>query len=157
MHLPILRQGKLYESLDKVEIASVRTGAPVATVSQANAGLLRRDLRRLDAAREALRAVPAAELLEICARAGENPLWMPAVALKIPVVLKPGREEPWTPFRIIQAFIAAGAPAEAFSFYPTDHEGSAAILELCGRALIFGDESTVARYAGNPAVQVHGP
>src|SRR5436305_338799 len=71
MHLPILRQGKSYESLDKVEIASVRTGAPVATVSQANAGLIRRDLRRLDTAREALRAVPAAELLEICARAGE--------------------------------------------------------------------------------------
>src|SRR5947209_10185378 len=88
---------------------------------------------------------------------GVNSLWIPAVALKIPVVLKPGREEPWTPFRIIQAFIAAGAPAEAFSFYPTDHEGSGAILELCGRALIFGDESTVARYAGNPAIQVHGP
>src|SRR5262249_27130994 len=41
---------------------------------------------------------------------GVNSLWMPAVALKIPVVLKPGREEPWTPFRIIQAFLAAGCP-----------------------------------------------
>jgi hypothetical protein len=78
---------------------------------------------------------------------GVNSLWIPAIPLKVPVVLKPGREEPWTPYRIIQAFIAAGAPAEAFSFYPTDHEGSAAILEGCGRALIFGDESTIARYA----------
>src|SRR5207245_54071 len=43
---------------------------------------------------------------------GVNSLWIPAVALKIPVVLKPGREEPWTPYRIIQAFLAAGAPAE---------------------------------------------
>jgi acyl-CoA reductase-like NAD-dependent aldehyde dehydrogenase len=255
MHLPLLRQGKPYQSMDTVEIRSVRTGEPIAIVSQANAGLIRRDLRRMDAAREALRAVPAEELLAICARAGErfmqgdlplgddggtqspqeyvdalsatsglphalcrrnmakihqvltqmptilrgltrgldfavidrgigeqagvpvsffpvtsalgvvlpsnspgvNSLWIPAIALKIPVVLKPGREEPWTPYRIIQAFIAAGAPAEAFGFYPTDHEGSATILEGCGRALIFGDENTVARYAGNPAIQVHGP
>jgi acyl-CoA reductase-like NAD-dependent aldehyde dehydrogenase len=88
---------------------------------------------------------------------GVNSLWMPSIPLKVPVVLKPGREEPWTPFRIIQAFIAAGCPAEAFSFYPTDHEGSAAVLESCGRALVFGDVSTVERYASNPGVQVHGP
>lgn len=88
---------------------------------------------------------------------GVNSLWMPAVALKIPVVLKPGREEPWTPFRIIQAFLAAGCPAEAFSFYPTSHEGSATIMEVCNRALIFGDQGTVERYASNPGVQVHGP
>jgi acyl-CoA reductase-like NAD-dependent aldehyde dehydrogenase len=53
--------------------------------------------------------------------------------------------------------MAAGYPPEAFSFYPTDHEGSGAILEGCGRALIFGDQSTVERYAANPAVQPHGP
>src|SRR5204863_6010620 len=72
MHLPVLRQGKPYQSLDTTEIKSVRTGEPVATVSQANAGLIRRDLRRIDAAREALRAVPAEELLAICARTGER-------------------------------------------------------------------------------------
>ena len=54
-----------------------------------------------------------------------NSLWLPAIPLKIPVVIKPGREEPWTPFRLIQAFVAAGCPAEAFGFYPTDHEGAA--------------------------------
>jgi acyl-CoA reductase-like NAD-dependent aldehyde dehydrogenase len=58
---------------------------------------------------------------------------------------------------VIQALIAAGVPAAAFSFYPTDHEGSSAILESCGRGLIFGDESTVERYADRPAIQVHGP
>src|ERR1035441_6509221 len=40
-----------------------------------------------------------------------NSLWLPAIPLKIPVVIKPGREEPWTPYRLIQAFIAAGCPA----------------------------------------------
>jgi acyl-CoA reductase-like NAD-dependent aldehyde dehydrogenase len=86
-----------------------------------------------------------------------NSLWLPAIPLKIPVVIKPGREEPWTPYRIIQAFIAAGCPAEAFGFYPTDHEGSGEILKSCGRALIFGDKSTMAQYANNPAIQLHGP
>ena len=88
---------------------------------------------------------------------GVNTLWMPAIALKIPVVLKPGREEPWTPCRIIQAFLAAGCPATAFSFYPTDHQGADAIMDTCERSLIFGDKNTIKRYANNPAVQVHGP
>ena len=88
---------------------------------------------------------------------GVNSLWMPAIVLKIPIVIKPGREEPWTPWRIIQAFITAGIPAEAFGFYPADHDGAAEILNSCGRALLFGDEGTTARWAGNPAVQIHGP
>lgn len=88
---------------------------------------------------------------------GVNSLWMPSLALKIPVILKPGREEPWTPFRIIQAFIAGGMPAEAFGFYPTDHEGAGKIIDSCGRSCLFGDESTTARWANNPAVQLHGP
>jgi hypothetical protein len=86
-----------------------------------------------------------------------NSLWLPAIALKIPVIIKPGKDEPWTPLRLIQAFIAAGCPAEAFGFYPTDHEGAGEIMKLCGRALIFGDKSTTDRYANNPAIQVHGP
>ena len=73
-----------------------------------------------------------------------NSLWLPSIALKTPVIIKPGREEPWTPYRLIQAFIAAGAPPEAFGFYPTDHEGSGEILRTCGRALVFGDPNTTA-------------
>ena len=47
---------------------------------------------------------------------GVNSLWLPAVALRIPVILKPGREDPWTPWRIINALIQAGCPADAFGF-----------------------------------------
>ncbi|MFN3651077.1 MAG: aldehyde dehydrogenase family protein [Armatimonadota bacterium] len=252
-HIPVIRRGQPYESLDRVKITSIRTGEPVAEISQANAGMIRRDMRRPN--RDAFRSLTVVQLLDLCSHAGDlfmggtlplgtdgrtqtsdeyvdslshtsglphalvrrnmgkihqvfsqmptvlkgltrgldpevidsgfgtqagvpvsyfattdalgvvlpsnspgvNSLWMPAVALKVPVVLKPGREEPWTPYRVIQAFIAAGAPPEAFSFYPTDHEGSGAVMDTCGRALIFGDESTVQRYAGNPGVQVHGP
>ncbi len=254
-HLPILRAGVSYESLDTIELKNLRGGADVALVSAANAGMLRRDMTKIGAARRALQECSPAQLLEMTQRAGElflhealpvgldgethtpqqyienlsattglphslcrlnmgkvyqvfaqmpgiiggltrglnleilrrglgeedgalvsfypqaealtvilpsnspgvNSIWMPAIALGIPVVLKPGREDPWTPLRIIQSFIAAGVPAQAFSFYPTDHEGSNALMELAQRALIFGDENTVARHAGNPAVQVHGP
>jgi acyl-CoA reductase-like NAD-dependent aldehyde dehydrogenase len=86
-----------------------------------------------------------------------NSLWLPAIALKTPVIIKPGREEPWTPYRLIQAFIAAGAPPEAFGFYPTDHEGSGEVMKSCGRALIFGDANTVEQYRNSPKFSVHGP
>src|SRR6266404_9458092 len=75
----------------------------------------------------------------------------------MPVILKPGREEPWTPYRLIQSFIAAGCPSEAFGFYPTDHEGAAEILRSCDRALVFGDQNTTAPCTNNPAIQIHGP
>ena len=254
-HLPVLRRGKPYDSLDKIEIVDHRTGAPLVSMSQVNAGIIRKDLQRIGESRAALKKFTVAQLIEICAKAGEhfvngtlplgdrghtqsaqqyvgtlsstsglphvmvrrnmtkihhalthmktilngltrgldlsildrgygeqfgtrlsyfpttqclglvmpsnspavNSLWLPAIPLKIPVIIKPGREEPWTPFRLIQAFIAAGCPAEAFGFYSTDHEGAGEILKSCGRALIFGDKNTTAQYASNPAIQIHGP
>jgi acyl-CoA reductase-like NAD-dependent aldehyde dehydrogenase len=250
-HIPALRRGRPYESLDKASIVDYRNGTTLASVSQVNAGIVRKDLAGIAQARAALKKLAAAELIEICAKTGElflngtlpigdkgtahspaqyietlsatsglphvmvrrnmakihgaltqmkailngltrgmdlavldagfagrlsfypaagslglvmpsnspavNSLWLAAIPLKIPVVIKPGREEPWTPFRLIQAFIAAGCPAEAFGFYPTDHEGAGEILRSCGRSLLFGDKNTTAPYAGNPAIQIHGP
>jgi hypothetical protein len=254
-HIPVLRLGRVYESLDKSPVMDHRTGEQKASVSTVNAGIIRKDLHQISSARAALARFSTAELLDLCGRAGDwflngtlplgekghaqspseyvetlsatsglpwvmvrrnmekihhaltrmstvlsgltrgldlgildagygvdrgspcsfypttqalglvmpsnspavNSLWLPAIPLKIPVLLKPGREEPWTPYRLIQSFIAAGAPVEAFGFYPTDHEGAAEILRACGRALIFGDKNTTARYANNPAIQVHGP
>jgi acyl-CoA reductase-like NAD-dependent aldehyde dehydrogenase len=71
--------------------------------------------------------------------------------------LKPGSAEPWTPYRIIQALIKAGAPREAFSFYPADHAGASEILRNCGRSLLFGDSSTTGPWANDPRVEIHGP
>src|SRR5207302_1470492 len=48
LHIPILRHGKPYESIDKVTILHHATGEPVAQVSQANAGLISRDVNRWD-------------------------------------------------------------------------------------------------------------
>ncbi|MDX1951941.1 MAG: aldehyde dehydrogenase family protein [Verrucomicrobiota bacterium] len=254
-HIPAIRRGKNYESLDKTPLLDHRSGSALVSISQVNAGILRKDLAKIGESRASLKKFTTEQLLDICARAGEqfmngtlpfgdkghtqtpqeyietlsrtsglphvmvkrnmgkihhalthmrqvlngltrnldftildkgfgqiggtpvsyypttqalglvmpsnspavNSLWLAAIALKMPVVIKPGREEPWTPYRLIQAFIAAGAPAEAFGFYPTDHEGAGEILKSCGRALIFGDKATTAQYANNPAIQIHGP
>jgi hypothetical protein len=254
-HIPALRRGRPYESLDQAKVVDHRNGAVLVSISQVNAGIIRKDHTRVGESRAVLKKFTTAQLIEISAKAGEfflngtlplgdkghtqsaqeyletlsatsglphvmvrrnmakihlaltnmrtvlngltrgldlaildqgfgeqfgtpvsyypttqalglvmpsnspavNSLWLPAIALKMPVIIKPGREEPWTPLRLIQAFIAAGCPAEAFGFYPTDHEGAAEILKSCGRALIFGDKATTDRYASNPAIQVHGP
>ena len=88
---------------------------------------------------------------------GVHTLWLPAVALQIGLLLKPGSQEPWTPYRMIAAFIEAGIPAEAFGMYPGGHDVGSALLSRCRRSMIFGSAQTVAQYAGDPRVQPHGP
>ena len=39
---------------------------------------------------------------------GVHALWLPALALKMPLALKPGQREPWTPLRILEAMRRAG-------------------------------------------------
>jgi acyl-CoA reductase-like NAD-dependent aldehyde dehydrogenase len=253
IHIPALRFGKPYSSLQKTELVHHATGEPVATVSQVTGSMIARDLSRGPAARRALAAIPARDLIAMYRKAGEyfleaklpggdaelsfdeylnclsattgsplvfcrrnaekvayvlknveeviagltrgmdltvfdrgyarqegrtvafypatdffgailpsnspgvHSLWVPAVAMKIPLVLKPGREEPWTPFRVLQAFAKAGIPAEAFGFYPTDHAGAGDILRLCGRSMLFGDSTTTDPYKNDLRVERHGP
>ncbi|MEP6919844.1 MAG: aldehyde dehydrogenase family protein [bacterium] len=252
-HIPILRQGAPYKSLDVARVVHHQTREPFVEISHANAGLIRRDLRDQKTGRKKLAALSTAELIQICSRAAEHfandslslgdetqtpedyiqqvsattgmpfvlarrnmakiqgvlaqagnvlngltrnidweildrgfgevkkqalsfyprtdslgvvlpsnspgvhSLWIPAVPLKIPLVLKPGSAEPWSPYRIIQAFIRAGAPREAFSFYPTDHAGAGEILRNCGRGMIFGDATSTGLWSGDPRIEIHGP
>lgn len=253
IHIPILRRGKPYKSIDVARTAHHQTHEPFVEISQANGGLIRRDLLDQKPAREALARISTKELLDICARAAESlvndvlplgeqeqtpddyvqqvsattglphvmvrrnlqkirgvlsemenvldgltrnldmrildtgfgdadghalsffaradslgvvlpsnspgvhSLWVPAVPLKIPLVLKPGSAEPWTPYRIIQALIKAGCPSESFSFYPTDHSGAGEILRHCGRGMIFGDASSTGNWQDDSRVEIHGP
>jgi acyl-CoA reductase-like NAD-dependent aldehyde dehydrogenase len=253
IHVPILRRGEPYRSLDVARVAHYRTREPFAEVSQANAGLISRDMRGQAEMRAALARHTAEELLDICARAaghfaedalplgegqqtpedyvrqlsgttglphalvrrnmekvrsvlaemrqvlggltrgldlrildegfgtvdgramsfypraqalgvvlpsnspGVHSLWVPAVALKTALVLKPGAAEPWTPYRVIQALVRAGAPAEAFGFYPADHAGAGTILRSCGRGMMFGDASSVGAWKDDPRIELHGP
>jgi acyl-CoA reductase-like NAD-dependent aldehyde dehydrogenase len=253
LNLPVLRWGKPYESLDIDEVTHFATGEPIAKVGRANGGLIARDMRKAQRAREALTAIPMDELIAMVGRAGElymdgtvemgdgsqtpeefaraqsastgipehlcranmkkngfvlaemrnilnsltrgldlnvlsqgygeergvpisfqvqspilglvlpsnspgvHTLWLPIIPMQIGLVLKPGPQEPWTPYRMANAFFAAGVPREAISIYPGEADVGAAVLEHCGRSLIFGGQPTVDRYKGNPRVQAHGP
>src|SRR5213592_3491899 len=88
---------------------------------------------------------------------GVHTLWLPAIPLQIGLVLKPGPQEPWTPYRLAEAFAQSGIPREAICVYPGGGDVGAAVLESCARNLIFGGTATVDRYRGNPRVQAHGP
>jgi len=69
--LPIIRWGKPYQSLEQDEVIHFESGEPVARIHQANGGLLQRDMRKAQTARDALRKLDPDDLLERCAKAGE--------------------------------------------------------------------------------------
>jgi acyl-CoA reductase-like NAD-dependent aldehyde dehydrogenase len=253
LHLPALRWGQPYTSMDVDRVVHFSTGEPIAAVSRANGGLIQRDMRTASRARDALREIPISEIVQRVGRAGElyasaelpmgdgsqtpdefvraqsgttglperlcranmkkntfvlaemgrilssltrgldldvlskghgeergvpvsfqaespvlglvlpsnspgvHTLWLGVIPLQIGLVLKPGPQEPWTPFRMAEAFFQAGIPREAISIYPGEGDVGAAVLEGCGKSLIFGGTPTVDRYRGNPRVQAHGP
>ena len=88
---------------------------------------------------------------------GVHTLWLPVIPMQIGLVLKPGPQEPWTPYRMASAFVEAGIPPEVISIYPGGADVGAAVLEHVDRSMIFGGTPTVERYRGNPKVQAHGP
>ena len=256
LHLPILRWGVPYRSVNQVVTPHFRTREPFVSMSQANLGLIRRDLLKQTEARALLQQIPVADLVAMAGRAAEHflndtlpldpetgttqtpqqyieqvsattgmpfsnvrrnmlkvhgvlskvdevlagltrgidlsvldagygevhgqmlsffarcdamgvvlpsnspgvhSLWAPATVLKMPLVLKPGSAEPWTPLRIINAWVKAGAPAGAFGYYPTDHAGGNEILRSTGRGMVFGDVGSTKRWKADGRVEVHGP
>jgi acyl-CoA reductase-like NAD-dependent aldehyde dehydrogenase len=88
---------------------------------------------------------------------GVHTLWLPVIPMQIGVVMKPGSQEPWTPYRITSAFGEAGVPREAIALYPGHHDVGGAIVDACPRSLMFGGGPAVEKYRGNPRVQPHGP
>jgi acyl-CoA reductase-like NAD-dependent aldehyde dehydrogenase len=253
IQLPVLRWGQPYTSMDVDDVVHFQTGEPIAKVSRANGGMIQRDMRKAQRAREVLRQISIDELIARAGKAGElyanaelpmgdgsqtpdafvhaqsastglperlcranmkknmfvltemrriltsltrgldldvlsrgfgeergvpisyqvqspvlglvlpsnspgvHTLWLPIIPLQIGLVLKPGPQEPWTPFRMTEAFFQAGIPREAISIYPGEAEVGAAVLASCDRSLVFGGVPTVDRYRGNPKVQAHGP
>ena len=49
---------------------------------------------------------------------GVHTLWLPVIPMQVGLVLKPGPQEPWTPYRMAAAFFEAGVPRESISIYP---------------------------------------
>ena len=254
IHIPILRWGEPYKSLESDKVVHFDSGEVLADVSRANASLVSRDMRHAQRARDVLREIPIKEILQRVKKAGElytkaelplgdgtqtpdqfarmqsattglpehmckfnmeknhfvlsnmdkildsltrgldldilskgygmeargvpvsyqaqspvlgmvlpsnspgvHTLWLPIIPMQVGLVLKPGPQEPWTPYRMTQAFVQAGIPKEAIAVYPGLGDVGAAVLQHCPRSLIFGGTATVEQYKGNPRVQAHGP
>ena len=89
---------------------------------------------------------------------GVHTLWLPIIPLQIGLVLKPGPQEPWTPYRMAEAFFQAGIPREAISIYPGGADVGAAVLDSCGRTpdLRRHRRRSIA-IAAIREVQAHGP
>src|ERR1035438_5878848 len=68
-HLPALRRGKPYASLDQATVNDCRTGEALAQLSQVNAGIIRKDLARINESRSALKQLSCERLLDICHQA----------------------------------------------------------------------------------------
>jgi acyl-CoA reductase-like NAD-dependent aldehyde dehydrogenase len=254
IHIPVLRWGEPYESLETDKVVHFTTGEILAEVGRANAAMVERDMRFAQRARDVLREIPIADLLKMMKKAGElyakaelplgdgtqtpdqfarmqsattglpehmckfnmeknnfvlgnmdkildsltrgldlnilsrgfgveargvpvsyqcqspvlgmvlpsnspgvHTLWLPIIPMQVGLVLKPGPQEPWTPYRMFNAFVQAGVPKQAMSIYPGLGDIGAAVLKECPRSLIFGGTATVEQYKGNPRVQAHGP
>ena len=70
IHLPALRFGKPYESLDRTKLVHFLTGEPVAEVSQIGGAMLGRDMQKASRAREALLEIDPEEIVERLQTAG---------------------------------------------------------------------------------------
>ena len=62
LNIPILRWGQPYTSLETEDVVHFITGETLARVSQANTGLLGRDMRLAERARQVLTEISVSEL-----------------------------------------------------------------------------------------------
>ena len=69
--IPVLRWGQPYESLESDKVIHFVTGETLAQVSQANPGLLAKDIRQAQRARDALREIPCRDLIQMMKKAGD--------------------------------------------------------------------------------------
>jgi len=71
IHIPVLRWGEPYKSLETDKVVHFDSGEVLAEVSRANGGLVERDMRHASRARAVLRDLPIADLLKMVKKAGE--------------------------------------------------------------------------------------
>ncbi|MFD8225865.1 aldehyde dehydrogenase family protein [Streptomyces massasporeus] len=87
---------------------------------------------------------------------GVHGLWPGALALGYAVAVRPSSREPFTPQRLVRAFREAGFTSHV-ALLPTDHDVADVLIEQADRALVYGGQSVVDKYAANPAVLTQGP
>ena len=84
-------------------------------------------------------------------------MWVCALAMKVPVVLRPSNDDLFTPYRLVTAFLEAGLPEDALAFVPGGHDLVDPIVQSCALSVLFGGQQLADRYASNRNVRIHGP
>jgi len=84
-------------------------------------------------------------------------MWLAALAMKMPVVLRPSNDDLFTPYRLVSALFEAGLPEDAVAFVPGGHDLVDTIVNGCSLSVLFGTQPLADRYAWNRNVRVHGP
>ena len=84
-------------------------------------------------------------------------MWLCALAMKMPVVLRPSSDDLFTPYRLVMSFLEAGLPEDAVAFVPGGHDLVDTIVQSCSLAVLFGGQQVADMYASNRRVRIHGP
>jgi acyl-CoA reductase-like NAD-dependent aldehyde dehydrogenase len=84
-------------------------------------------------------------------------IWLGALAMKMPVLLRPSMDDLFTPYRLVRSLLQAGLPEDAIAFVPGAHDLVDTIVESCSLSVLFGGQQIVDRYGSNNRVRIHGP
>jgi len=80
-----------------------------------------------------------------------------ALAMKVPVVVRPSRRDPFTAIRLARSLLAAGVPDAAVHVLPGDRSVGRTLCREADHALAFGGEDAVAPFRGDRSVETYGP
>lgn len=80
-----------------------------------------------------------------------------ALAMKIPIVLRPSDRDPITAVRLGRALRSAGVPESAIHVLPGDRSIGETVCREADHAMIFGTGETVASFQADPSVETYGP
>jgi aldehyde dehydrogenase family protein len=84
-------------------------------------------------------------------------MWLCALAMKMPVIVRPSNDDLFTPYRLVSALLQAGLPEDAIAFVPGGHDLVDTIVQACSLSVLFGSQPLADRYGSNRNVRIHGP
>ncbi|SDC48709.1 aldehyde dehydrogenase family protein [Streptomyces prasinopilosus] len=132
-------------------LRSVRDG--LARLEESNA-------RQLPAPAARVRWVPRGRTLGIVTPSNHvdpHLTWARALSLGLGVIVRPGTRDPFTPFRLAAALLAAGLPPQCLSVLPGAHELGERLLAATELGIVYGGPAAVSRWADHPRVLTRGP
>lgn len=117
----------------------VKSEVPKGQIGCLDTGLVEEEYNKLAVAKEG-------QLLGVIAPSNHPAVhisWITALALKYSVVVKPGRDDPYTPMRIVRALIIAGINPHLLSVIPMEHHYIKSFIKTCDKTIVYGNKETV--------------